>query len=106
MSKKRNEDDLSDLLEPQDATPRKARNALDLSDRIFVFIDAVDTVWLFDEADPNDLGLRTVEYIRADALREGFTGKIWQAATQFARRTAGQPTSALQRARDLIEEGR
>lgn len=70
-------------------------------DRIFLQ-DAPDEItWCADRINNED-----VEYIRADKLREGFTRQIWREAARFARRTAGQPTSALQAARDLIEEGR
>jgi len=91
----RKEDDLSDLIDdvPAEAVP--------MPDRAFLYSTGEQ---LWQDEDPGDDC--TVEYLRADAVREGFTVKIWQAALRFAASTAGQPQGTLQRVKDLVEAGR
>lgn len=99
--------DLSELLDEEveeDGTPE------DLEPEIIVAGDAYPDRLLLQH-EPTMHGDYLVQdngmpYIRADAIREGFTKQIWREAVRYARRTAGQPTAALKRARDLIEEGR
>ena len=93
----RKEDDLSDLIND---TPAKAEE-MPMPD--WAFLDSTGTPH-WQAEDPDDG--QAVEYLRADAVREGFTLKIWQAALRFAAATARQPQGALQRAKDLIEAGR
>ena len=92
---KKIKDDLSDLL---DDVPDKD---IEMPDR--AFLDSTGTPH-WQAEDPEDG--QAIEYLRADAVRDGFTTKIWQAALRFAAATAGQPQGTLQRVKDLVEAGR
>lgn len=95
------DDEVRDVLDPN--------RRMDLEDRIFV-----RPPMAFDLSGECSVRVREefgeeegfIEYLRADAIREGFTTKIWREAGRFAQRTAGQPGGALRKVRDLIEEGR